>query len=191
MSSQFNKERTIKNIKIILEKIHTEVDPFLLNAYRSLMKKEVSFFRRSHVAAYLLMRLDQGSGGKRRGAEKSAPRDESRIEPNRYLPEEESARLFISIGRNRRVFPREILGLINAKTSVAKDDIGTIRILDNYSFIQVRTTAADEIIEALNGISFRGRTLSVNYARNRRDEPGDSQERLPQQEDDHTDEETV
>jgi hypothetical protein len=190
MSSQLNKERTIKNIKTILEKIHTEVDPFLLNAYRSLIKKEVPFFRRSHVAAYLLMRLDQGSGGKHRGAEKFSPRDD-RVEPNRSLPEEESVRLFISIGRNRRVFPREILGLISAKTSAAKDDIGTIRILDNYSFIQVRTAAADEIIEALNGISFRGRTLSVNYARNRRDEPEDNPEKLSQQEDDHADEETV
>jgi RNA recognition motif-containing protein len=48
--------------------------------------------------------------------------------------------------------------------------------LDNYSFIQVRTTVADTIIEALNGKSFRGRTLAVNYARNRKEDAPEEQE---------------
>jgi hypothetical protein len=81
------------------------------------------------------------------------------------LPEEESKRLFISIGRNRRLFPRDIIALISSKTSVANEDIGNIRILDNYSFVQIRDTKADEIIEALNGIKYRGRTLAVNFAK--------------------------
>jgi hypothetical protein len=86
------------------------------------------------------------------------------------LAEEESRRLFISIGRNRRLFPREILGLIITKAQVNREDIGAIRILDSYSFVQVRDTAADAIISALNGAMFRGRTLVVNYARSRREE---------------------
>jgi RNA recognition motif-containing protein len=48
--------------------------------------------------------------------------------------------------------------------------------LDNYSFIQVRSSAADTIIEALNGQSFRGRILSVNYARPRKDEGEENRE---------------
>jgi hypothetical protein len=98
-------------------------------------------------------------------------------EASRFLSEEESVRLFVSIGRNRKVFPREILALINANTQVTRDDIGIIRILDNYSLIQVRTAVADTVITALNGRNFRGRTLTVNYARSRRDgdEEGDIQ----------------
>ena len=83
------------------------------------------------------------------------------------LVEEESKRLFISIGKNRRLFPRDIITLIMSKTSVAREDIGIIRILDNYSFVQVRDTKADEIIEKLTGLRFRGRTLTVNYAKPR------------------------
>ena len=86
------------------------------------------------------------------------------------LPDDESVRLFISVGRNRRIYPREILGLICTKTAVSKDDIGLINILNNYSFVQVRTSAAEEIIAALNGINFRGRTLAVNYAKARKDD---------------------
>jgi len=48
---------------------------------------------------------------------------------------------------------------------VPREDIGIIRILDNYSFVQVRDVKADEIIATLTGHKFRGRTLTVNYAK--------------------------
>ncbi|MDR1950084.1 MAG: DbpA RNA binding domain-containing protein [Spirochaetaceae bacterium] len=189
MSSQIDSEAVKKRIADILLKIENKADPDQLNEYRSIFKKEVSFTRRSYVAAYLLMLLDQGKTGRSPGPSGggndsrpyrsrsfskpgSGPRFEEapRREPKTYpLAEEDSVRLFISAGRNRRVFPREILGLINTKTAISKDDIGAIRILDNYSFVQVRNTVADEIIEALNGQPFRGRTLSVNYARIQKD----------------------
>ncbi|MDR2185660.1 MAG: DbpA RNA binding domain-containing protein [Treponema sp.] len=176
MSSQIDKERTEKTIEIILEKIHAEADPELLNEYRSLLRKKTSLFNRSYVGAYLLMQLEEGDGGRSRrdgrppaASRTGTSRDALKNDPNRSLPEEESARLFFSIGRNRRVFPKELLQFIAAKTPVSRDDVGTIRILDNYSFVQVRSSAADEIIAALNGVSFRGRPLTVNYARNHDD----------------------
>jgi hypothetical protein len=202
MLSRFDKEKTKKNIALILDKVRTEADPQLLNEYRALFKGEVSLFRRSWTAAYLLMLYDQGGlsrfekkqgrkpGGHdrgpekpgrfqdRRAAEKAPAGEASRNNAPRRPPlaDEDSKRIFISIGRNRRVFPREILGLINAKAAVSREDIGAIRILDNYSFIQVRDSAADAIIEALNGQTFRGRVLSVNYARVRKDGGEESRE---------------
>jgi uncharacterized membrane protein YgcG len=202
MSFQFDSDRVKRHIKETLDKVYNEADPALLNQYRQLIKKEVSFFRRSYLAAYLLMEADQrsgGGGGKRyggrddrfsRGKESSgggprkygnegdAPEEGQRGEGRVYpLAEEESVRLFFSVGRSRKVFPREILGLIISKTQVAKDDVGAIRILDNYSFVQVRATVADDIINALNGKSFRGRTLSINYARAKNDTDPDSDEK--------------
>jgi hypothetical protein len=177
MASQIDDVEIKKHLAEFLEKIQTEADPELLNAYRSLIRREVSLFKRSYLSAYLLMLFEgkniQGHSGKH--GKRGAPRD--RGEAAHYpLADEDSSRLFISIGRNRKVFPREILGLINAKASVPREDIGAIRILDNYSFIQVRTSSADKIIEALNGASFRGRTLAVNYARNRKEESAEEGE---------------
>jgi hypothetical protein len=166
-------EKKIKNfLDTALETIRTEADPRLLNQYRALIRKNVSFFRRSYLAAYLLMLQEQPQG--RRGRVEPARQGQRPAQPAApiALPEGESARLFINIGRNRRVFPREILGLIGTRTSVPKEDIGTISILNNYSFIQVRSSAAPEILEALNGASFRGRTLTVNYARARKEDDG-------------------
>jgi hypothetical protein len=177
MSPYIDREKAKNAVNLILDKIKTEVDPGLLADYYCLFKKEVSLFNRSKVAAYLLMQYDQGKNVRITRGEDAAASDAPRFPP---LAEEESKRLFFSIGRSRRVFPREILGLINSKTSVAREDIGVIRILDNYSFVQVRDTAAETIIEALNGIVFRGRPLTVNYAKSR-----------SEQDQNHTEEEDI
>jgi len=89
-----------------------------------------------------------------------------------FIPEEEAKYLFFSIGKNRRLFPREIITFILSRTSCEREDIGSIRILDNYSFVQVRDKKADEIIEKLTEQKFRGRTLTVNYAKARVNESG-------------------
>jgi hypothetical protein len=175
MASGFDKEKTKKIISLVLEKIKTEADLLTLSEYQSLFKKETSLFNRSMAAAYLLMLCDQGKTIKLKDYRKrpvSSETDETaRSDAQRYtLTDKESARLFFSVGRSRRVFPREILGIINTKTAIPREDIGAIRILDNYSFVQVRDSAAPKIIEALNGMNFRGRPLTVNYAKSNKDE---------------------
>ena len=179
MPSHINKEKTKATIALILDKMKTEVDPQLLGEYHHLFKKEISLFRRSWAAAYLLMLCDQGKSLRfarhPRNEKRFTAGDDSRVK--RYpLADEDSKRLFFSVGRSRRVFPREILGLINTKTAIPKEDIGAIRILDNYSFVQVRDTVAEQIIEALNGMNFRGRTLAVNYAKSYKDEENENGE---------------
>jgi len=170
MASGFDKEKTKQIISLVLEKINTEVDLQTLYEYQSLFKKETSLFNRSKAAAYLLMLCDQGKTLRltdyKQSTSSNQDRNEERSDTQRYpLTEEESTRLFFSVGRSRKVFPREILGIINTKTAIPKEDIGTIRILDNYSFVQVRDSVAEKIIEALNGMNFRGRPLTVNYAK--------------------------
>ena len=183
MPAQFDREKTKKNMKVILNTMYTDTDVSLLQEYRRIFKKEVSLFRRSWAAAWLLMYYDQretpkeipGEFDSKPAGRKFLPlkREKPVVEIN--LSEEESKRLFISIGKNRRLFPREIITLIMSKTSAAREDIGAIRILDNYSFVQVRDTKSDEIIETLTGHKFRGRTLTVNYAKSKTSDSDESQ----------------
>ena len=182
MSLSIDREKAKKTIALILDKIRTEADPLLLAEYRSLFKKEISLFHRSAAAAYLLMLCDQGKSlrfaypAPKQQVPSSMAIQEGGGDTHRcMLADEESKQLFFSVGRSRRIFPREIIGLITTRASVAKEHIGTIRILDNYSFVQVRDTVAEQIIEALNGIGFRGRPLSVNYAKSRKDEEASEQ----------------
>jgi hypothetical protein len=188
-----NEEGIRKRIHTILDEIQNEADPVLLTRCRSIFRQEVSFFRRSYMAAYLLLLAEEGKaavsspnprpkGAETRRREQPEERQSKKADDGRgkdethgneqsphYLSEDESVRLFVSIGRNRKVFPREILALVNAKSNVTREDVGAIRVLDNYSFIQVRTSVADAVIEALNGQNYRGRNLTVNYARSRRE----------------------
>jgi hypothetical protein len=196
-----DEEKVKSQLDAFLKNIQTEADPQLLNQYRSLIRKNVSFFQRSYLAAYLLMLQDHSQGRHRKPGGGDRPRGKgnyrnnfaaNNAEPGEApesarqgprpapqapaavaLPEDESTWLFISVGRNRRVFPREILGLIYAKTSVSREDIGTITILNNYSFVQVRNSVAAELLDTLNGAMFRGKTLAVNYARTRKKDDDD------------------
>ena len=81
------------------------------------------------------------------------------------LDPSESSSIFMSIGKSRRIFPRDIITLLIQNADVTRERIGDIRILENYSFVQVMSEDADKIIEKLNNFAYRGRTLSVSYSR--------------------------
>lgn len=168
MRSKADNEKAKKNIEVILEKMRKDTDLSLLKEYRGLFKKEISFFSRGWASAWLLMYYDKRETPQLSGGNKGFAEEKSAAEIS--LPDAEAKMLFVSIGKNRRLFPREIITLIMSKTTTAREDIGLIRILDNYSFVQVRDTRAEKIIEALNGIKFRGRTLTINYAKPKNNE---------------------
>jgi hypothetical protein len=161
MTNNFDAERVRKRITDTLIAV-SNTDPETLAVYRKLFKKGVPLGKRSWYAAYVLMRQDASLSAR---SGRDHPRHEKTI-----LSDEESVRLFFGAGRTRRIFPREILGLIISKSRANREDIGYIRILDNYSFVQVRSSVAQDIIDALNGRLFRGRPLTVNFARNRQED---------------------
>lgn len=171
-------EKAGNNLAVICDKLK-DTDITLLHEYHRLYKKEVSFFRRTETAAWLFMYYDRNEipplpsadDTRIKTSDTKAQKQQNKSEKKSFssdespLPDEESKQLFISIGKNRRLYPREIITLIMTKAGVLREDIGIIKILDNYSFVQVRDAKAGMIIEALKGLHFRGRTLAVNYAK--------------------------
>ncbi len=143
-----NEEQLADNLDHILKEIHTNEDPAELNQYRRIFKKNVSIFKRAYAAAYMLKYFKDS---RRRGN----PRE----------PDNAMTSVFISIGRARRVYPKDIVGLIMDSTNLARQDIGNIKILDNYSFTDISPSKTDEVIQSLNGSEYRGRPLTVNYAK--------------------------
>jgi hypothetical protein len=73
--------------------------------------------------------------------------------------------LFVSVGKNRRVYPKDFVALFAEIDGVEGEHIGQIKILDNYSFVDVDKSVSETIIERYNGFDFRGRKLTVNHAR--------------------------
>lgn len=171
-----NEEQITAFLKEAVVAVKTEEDPDVLNAYRKIFRKNVPLTLRSYIAAYLIKELESSSFSRSRPynrrqnsrfqdhsrgffSDRSAPPEHPILNPS------ESASIFMSIGRSHRVFPRDIITLLIQNADVSRERIGDIRILENYSFVQVMNEDADTIIERLNNIPYRGRTLSVSYSR--------------------------
>lgn len=89
---------------------------------------------------------------------------------------DQAASIFVGVGRNRRVFPRDLVGLFISQAGIEKERIGHITVLANYSFVQLFKEDADKAINALNGYMFRGRPLSVSYSKNEEGASGEASE---------------
>lgn len=150
MSSQEPFELDLPSLKGIVDELQRrmkeEEDPVELGEYRKAFRKLVPLFMRSYLGGYLLRQL-AAKGGIRRKMNTTT--------------------LFMSIGKNRRVYPRDLVQLLFAAGQISKADIGDIKILDNYSFVEVEESLAAGVIGRLDGIQYRGRHLTVNFAKKR------------------------
>lgn len=110
----------------------------------------------------------RSSADERKASDERKPSEERKASEDRKAPaapREDQVTLFVGIGRTRRVFPRDISALLMESCKLEKDDIGIIKILDNYSFVDVNMEKAQSVIDTLNEFEFRGRSLSVNFAK--------------------------
>ena len=77
----------------------------------------------------------------------------------------EFAQLFVSIGRNRRVYARDLTQLFTEKLQLAEGDIGGVRVFEKYSFVDIVPARAEDAISKLTGTELKGRAITVNYAK--------------------------
>lgn len=132
----------------LVKKVKEEDNQAELKEFAKLGKRALPMSARKLVNAYLLREYL-----KKNRAYSAAPRLEGGVS------------LFMGVGKNRKVYPKDIIHLFINTGKVEREQIGDIRILDNYSFINVSPEAADKLIDNLNGINYRGRSLNINYAK--------------------------
>jgi len=105
--------------------------------------------------------------------EAPAAEEERPRHPRVEIPEDQATSIFISIGKNRRVYPRDLVGILIAIAGIDRERIGDIKVLANYSFVQLYTEDAQTAIDKLNGYDYRGRKLAVSYSRQKSDAEDD------------------
>ena len=114
---------------------------------------------------------------KAEGEASSESLEERPRHPRVEIPSEDAISIFISIGKNRRVYPRDLVGILIAIAGLDRERIGDIKVLANYSFVQLYKDDAQQAIDRLNGYDYRGRKLAVSYSRQRpEDEDGEEVE---------------
>ena len=83
-------------------------------------------------------------------------------------------RLFVSIGRTARVTRDQVEELLIERAGLRPDDIGRIDVFARYTFLEVRESLADLVIERLSGCQLRGREMVVARAKPPKNGNGDS-----------------
>lgn len=77
-------------------------------------------------------------------------------------------RLFVSVGRSRRVSRQMLTDLFVVKLDLPQDQIGEVRVLDNFSFIEVPAAIAQSAIDRITGETLNGRRVNVDFARSKK-----------------------
>ena len=98
-------------------------------------------------------------------AQQEAQREPSR--ENRY--QGEGVVLFVGAGRRQRFYARIALRMLIDSGQVQESQIGDIRTMDNYSFINIDPVAEEAAIQVLGKTEYKGRVLTVNRAKKKED----------------------
>ena len=144
--SSVDTEKLEARIGSIIEEI--KANPDNLTEYRKIFKKKVPIFLRSYFAAKLLL-----------DSESSFPKTTRKIASGNMKT------LFVSIGRRRRVHPRDLMKFFQKSLDIKSTEIGPIKVLDNYSFIDLDEKLCTIAVDKMNGMDYRGRKISVDFAK--------------------------
>ncbi len=196
-NSSFDESRFVALLEDAINKVKTEEDPIVLTEMKKLFKKHVPFTLRTYVATYLAKQASQGFRGgsriqgrheaegrgdrpsrrervpsqRRRELDNETTTADSRPAPRRVtIDEEYAATIFIGIGKNRRVYTRDLITLLMQVCKLERERIGRIRNQENYSFVELFKEDVDNVIATLNGYTYKGRNLMVSYARKKEGE---------------------
>lgn len=90
---------------------------------------------------------------------------------------ENTARLYINVGRRHGVSDQELAEFVRAGSTVSDDAIMAIQLLDRHAYLSVRPDAVDDLISGLNGQVLVDRTVRVEPANPAA--PGRSRRRAP------------
>lgn len=99
--------------------------------------------------------------GDRRGR---GDRGERRPAGRAFGPERGMTRLFLDVGREDGVRPADVVGAIANEANVSGRSIGAIDLYDRFTFVEVPTDEADNVIRALAKATIRGKRVKANVA---------------------------
>lgn len=131
-------------------------NPQELEEIKKLIKKNVPLTMRGYFSAYLYVL----SGNSAKSADKSSLKEHKKPE----VPENAIA-LYINVGKISHSPVKELIAFICENAGLKEKDIMTVAYKQNYSFVYVDKSKADSIIENVNGKSFKGRKVKMNFSK--------------------------
>ena len=90
------------------------------------------------------------SGGFSRGAPSRTPESRGAM-----------SRLFVNAGKADGMTPRDLVGSIANESGISSDQIGKIELRDTHSIVEISTPVAEAVANKMNGITVRGKRLTM------------------------------
>ena len=94
-------------------------------------------------------------------------------------PAKSWTRLYIGIGKRDDVRAGDLVGAITGEANVTGEVIGKIDLRDTFSVVEIEASAAQHVIDSLNGKTLRSRALRVDYDRQGETRGGGGGDRQP------------
>lgn len=146
-----------KRTSSILDEIKKIVTDENLNEYYTLIEKLSDDELTSLDIAAALLKLKFDAENKtiaRKNDDDEAP-----------LSSQKTTRLFINMGKKDKMSAGDIFGAITGESGIEGKLIGEIEMFDAFSFVNVSSEIADEVIDALNGIKMKRKVISIEKAK--------------------------
>jgi ATP-dependent RNA helicase DeaD len=99
---------------------------------------------------------DPARGGSSRGAPSRTPASRG-----------EMSRLFVNAGKADGMTPRDLVGSIANESGISSDQIGKIELRDTHSIVEISTPVAEQVASKMNGITVRGKRLTMRVDNDR------------------------
>jgi len=152
--TETGEEKNMDNsfIQNIVSKIKEAPDINSLAEVKKLIKKNVPFFTRGYFSAWLLIKYAEQNGYNIQASENEKE-------------DKDFKTIFINVGKTKRLFAKDIAGIILSSKAAEESDLKRIKVFDSYSFIDVTTSKAEAILNTINGFTFKGKKLGADYAK--------------------------
>ena len=155
-------EKVLENLTTYDEKSLKKAEKIISNSMTRLEKKKLFVFLVSHLLETDFIKWDTVKGRISTLIKNIYEKQESEKDTGE---EKEYVELYINIGKDKRVFPRDLIGFIRSSMKVDHTDIRNIRIHDKYSFFQIPKDMGDKAIILLSVKRFRGKNIVVNFSK--------------------------
>jgi ATP-dependent RNA helicase DeaD len=147
---------------VILEKVRETVQAGGIESYVRIIEQESEgdLSTTDIAAALLKLRMEEGSEevfGKHEDMDFTDTGAEAGM-----------VRFFLSVGRIHKVAPKDIVGAIAGETGIPGKAIGSIRIFDSYSFVEVPQEYATEVYTIMKERTIRNQPTGIEPASGKR-----------------------
>lgn len=75
-------------------------------------------------------------------------------------------KIFLNAGKKDKIKVKDILGSINANAAIPKDAIGTVDLLDSYTFLKIKTEYVEELLDSMKGKAIKGKKVNFEISNN-------------------------